>query len=237
MPRLWRLICVCTVCQLPFYGSSDYNCLRAMGRFNCFSAIFTREDTLWLSVCYHEYKALSEKESTIKGKVVPKAYKFFPFRVHFFLKERQINFDRMASPESISFRLNHMVTWNEWQCQKCTVGHVRTVKIQISLCNRAGWSESSLGAIWIAKDARFLHTDKVDSDQTAWMRRLIWVRLVHMSKGEFSRVEVWMYHINEYDWWDCGSSVFIGVCNWAAVIQMLFVMICNFYIFWQTHPR
>ena len=63
------------------------------------------------------------------------------------------------------------------------------------------------------------------------------LRWEHMSKGEFSRVEVWMYRINEYDWWDGGSSVFIVVCNWAAVIQMLFVMICNFYIFWQTHPR
>ena len=36
-------------------------------------------------------------------------------------------------------------------------------------------SESSLGTFWIAKDAKFLHADNEDSDQTAWMRRLIWV--------------------------------------------------------------
>ena len=56
-----------------------------------------------------------------------------------------------------------------------TFGHVRPAKIQISLRIRAGWSESSLGAFWIAKDAKFLHADNEDSNQTARMRRLIWV--------------------------------------------------------------
>ena len=37
------------------------------------------------------------------------------------------------------------------------------------------WSESSLCAFWTAKDANFLHADNEDSDQTARMRRLIWV--------------------------------------------------------------
>ena len=48
-------------------------------------------------------------------------------------------------------------------------------KIQISLRIRAVWSESSLGAFWIAKDAKFLYADNEDYDQTARMRRLIWV--------------------------------------------------------------
>ena len=48
-------------------------------------------------------------------------------------------------------------------------------KIQISLRIRAVWSESSLGAFSIAKDTKFLHADNEDSDQTARMRRLIWV--------------------------------------------------------------
>ena len=34
---------------------------------------------------------------------------------------------------------------------------------------------SSLGAFWLPKDAKFLHVDNKDSDQTVWMRRLIWV--------------------------------------------------------------
>ena len=38
--------------------------------------------------------------------------------------------------------------------RKCTFEHVRTAKIQISLHIRAIWSESSLGAFWIAKDAK-----------------------------------------------------------------------------------
>ena len=39
---------------------------------------------------------------------------------------------------------------------------MRWAKIQISLRIRAVWSESSLGAIWIAKDAKFLHADNED---------------------------------------------------------------------------
>ena len=70
--------------------------------------------------------------------------------------------------------------------RKCTFGHVRPAKIQISLRIRAGWSESSLGAIWIAKDAKFLHADNEDSDQTARMCRSIWIFSgVHMHKIRF----------------------------------------------------
>ena len=39
---------------------------------------------------------------------------------------------------------------------------------------RVVWSDSSLGAFWIAKDAKFLHTKNEDSDQTVWTCRLIW---------------------------------------------------------------
>ena len=46
-------------------------------------------------------------------------------------------------------------------------------KIQISLRIRTVRSKSSLGPFLIAKDARFLHADNEDSDQTARMRRLI----------------------------------------------------------------
>ena len=43
-----------------------------------------------------------------------------------------------------------------------TFGHVRPAKIQISLRIRADWSESSLGALWTAEDAKFLHADNED---------------------------------------------------------------------------
>ena len=59
--------------------------------------------------------------------------------------------------------------------RKRTFGLVRPAKIQISLRIRAVWSESSLGAFWIAEDAKCLHVNNEDSDQTAQMRRLIWV--------------------------------------------------------------
>ena len=54
------------------------------------------------------------------------------------------------------------------------MGKAHLAKILISLRIRAVWSESSLGAILIAKDAVF-HADNEDSDQTARMRRMIWV--------------------------------------------------------------
>ena len=56
-----------------------------------------------------------------------------------------------------------------------TFGPVCSAKIQISLRIRADWWESSLSAVWKAKDAKFLHADNADSDQTARMHRLFWV--------------------------------------------------------------
>ena len=55
----------------------------------------------------------------------------------------------------------------------------------ISAC--AGLSESSQGALWIAKDSKFLHAGIEESDLTARMRRLIWV-FGFASDGTFSHV-------------------------------------------------
>ena len=57
--------------------------------------------------------------------------------------------------------------------KKRTFGHVHQAMIQISICFRIVESESSLGAIWIAKDAMFLQTDNEDFDQTTRIRRRI----------------------------------------------------------------
>ena len=59
--------------------------------------------------------------------------------------------------------------------RKRTFIDVRPEKIQISLRIRAVWSESSLGAFWIAKDAKPFFMRRTKSDQTSRMRRLIWV--------------------------------------------------------------
>ena len=50
-------------------------------------------------------------------------------------------------------------------------GCVRPAKIQVCLRIRAVWSESSLDALWIAQDAKFLYADNEDSEQTTQMRR------------------------------------------------------------------
>ena len=52
-------------------------------------------------------------------------------------------------------------------------------------------SVSSLGAFWIAKDAKFLHANNKDFDQIALMCMLIlYLYQVHMSEGVFSHVVV-----------------------------------------------
>ena len=55
----------------------------------------------------------------------------------------------------------------------CNFRHV-PVKIQISLPICIVWSESSLGAFWIEKDAKFLHTNNEDgSNCVHWSESLL----------------------------------------------------------------
>ena len=61
-------------------------------------------------------------------------------------------------------------------------------KIKISLCLCAVWSESSLGAFWIAKSTKFLHVNKEYFDQTMRMRRLFessFARMYIFSHNDF----------------------------------------------------
>ena len=75
--------------------------------------------------------------------------------------------------------------YESW-CQICTFERMRPAKIQTSLRIRAVWSESSLGAFWIAKTTKFLHADNEDwSDYTD-----LNLRWLHMSEGRFSVVAV-----------------------------------------------
>ena len=72
--------------------------------------------------------------------------------------------------------------------------HLCSTKIQISLRIHAIWSESSLGTFWIANDAKFLHADNKEFDQTALMLRLTRVFagriFIHIT---FSHVAAQMY--------------------------------------------
>ena len=64
------------------------------------------------------------------------------------------------------FNLSHLIT-------KPTKWYVRTAKTQINLGIRLVWPESSLSALWVAKDLTFLYADSEDSDHTGPMLRLI----------------------------------------------------------------
>ena len=76
-----------------------------------------------------------------------------------------------------------------WAIRKHTFRCVHPVKIQISLCIDAFWSESSLGTFWIAKDASFFMCHikdwSVQTDLT-----LHWT---HRSEGIFSYVAAYMF--------------------------------------------
>ena len=72
-----------------------------------------------------------------KRRLVIRAYRFLKAQIHLSINARKRNF-----------------------------GHVRPAKIQISLCIRAVLSEDSLDTFWMAKNAKFLHADNRDYDQT-----------------------------------------------------------------------
>ena len=71
--------------------------------------------------------------------------------------------------------------------RKPALGHERSAKIQISLLVCEVWSEAWLGALWIAKDAKF-HLENIGSDRPARMLRLTWVFNWRTSEGTFSHV-------------------------------------------------
>ena len=67
-------------------------------------------------------------------------------------------------------------------------GHVRPAMIQISLHIRAFRSESSLSAIWIAKDAKFLHAVNEDWSDCGDAQADLSLRWAILSEGTFSHV-------------------------------------------------
>ena len=77
--------------------------------------------------------------------------------------------------KQISFLLTYSLSSYEPPRDKTNKISVRPAKTQISLGIHPVWPESSLCALRIAKDPRFLHAKSEDSDQTGWMPKLIWV--------------------------------------------------------------
>ena len=97
---------------------------------------------------------------------------------------------------------------------KRTFGYVRPAKIHISLRIWTVWSESSMGAFWIAKDATFFHADNKDCNQTARMSRLIWV---------FAARNVWRYVFSR-----CRSIVWLHICCMLSTCTDVFCPVAKF---------
>ena len=74
--------------------------------------------------------------------------------------------------------------------RKRTFGHVCPAKFQISMRLRAVWSESSLGAFWIGKDAKFLHEGNEDWTDCTQTQADLSLRRAHTSQDIFSYVAV-----------------------------------------------
>ena len=73
-------------------------------------------------------------------------------------------------------QLDYYAIWNlENQMRIRTFWHVRPTQTQIRLRIRAVWSESSLSAWRNFASLAIQNAPSEDSDQTAWMRRLIWI--------------------------------------------------------------
>ena len=78
---------------------------------------------------------------------------------------------------------------------KRAFGHVRPAKGQIRLRIRAVWSESSLSAFEIAKDAKFLYADNEDWSDCADAQVGLSLCLAHISEGTFSVVATQMVYV------------------------------------------
>ena len=100
--------------------------------------------------------------------------------------------------------------------RKRTFEHVRSAKIQISLRIRSGWSESSLNAFWIVKDAKFLHADNEDwSDCTNTQANLS----PHVRRNVFSHCGSFFFFFFFFFFFQC-SCIWNGywyVCVYAAL--------------------
>ena len=77
--------------------------------------------------------------------------------------------------------------------RKCIFVHPHSGKIQIGLLVCTDWSESSLGAFWIAKDAKFLHADNKGFDQTADAQADLRLHLPHKSEVTITKTRLFKY--------------------------------------------
>ena len=72
-------------------------------------------------------------------------------------------------------RINYCLNYMSHTVRKRTFWHVRPKKTQISLCNCAVWSEFPLSTRRHFAPLAIQNAHNEDSNQTAWMRRLIWI--------------------------------------------------------------
>ena len=99
---------------------------------------------------------------------------------------------------------------------------------------RSAWAstqsdQSLLCAQWVAKDPRFLHADREDSDQTGWMPRLIWVfagrtltLLVLSCRGSFIGKLIWFVLL-------CLQITFCNQCEISIMhlVRLLMIDLCH----------
>ena len=127
--------------------------------------------------------------------------------------------------EMIAYR----ISWRKMNrnFQQCTFGYLRPAKIQIRLRIRAVWSESSLGAFQIVKDAKFLQTDNEDSDQTStcagWFEPLLGVT----SEGTFSDVTAQMTvnFVFARPVLQDSKAWFIALSNWSPYAGGYYILV------------
>ena len=88
---------------------------------------------------------------------------------------------------------------------------------------RSAWAftqsdQSSLCALWVAKDSVFLHVDSKDTDQTGWMPRLICLRWAHFSFCRFCHA---VAHLWDHCWQTKIQRTSVSLMHLSAINTIL----------------
>ena len=118
--------------------------------------------------------------------------------------------------------------WTNRNVRWRTCGPVRQAMIQLSLYISTVWSESSVGAVWIARDVKFLRAVNKDSDQTARMRRLIWVVVGRTCQKE---------HFITLRLRSCYCRIFVDMSDFMRQQVVLFLVNVGSRFTTHTHAR
>ena len=136
-----------------------------------------------------DFESISSEESSLLGVVKTGQLSFFLFVCFFksYWSFTEVRIETLWSRQIVFYAyFNKILETIEWkqtdlQHRKFTL-HVCSTKIQIRLRFHALWRESSLGADWIAKDAKFLLAANEDGSDCTDAQANLSLHWAHIQK-------------------------------------------------------